>query len=124
MMEKEILRKIKGRKIESLEVCDNIFRIGFRNYTLEAQDVLRCCCEHRYFHTDDELKPFVGTKFTSLEVRDGGGKDKDYGTQDAQFLLVNTSLGTFTIVAYNEHNGYYGGFDLQFRLIMKEKRNG
>jgi hypothetical protein len=31
---------------------------------------------------------------------------------ETQFLIVDTTKGSFTIVNHNEHNGYYGGFGL------------
>lgn len=68
------------------------------------------CCEHRYMHTDDDLAHFVGAAFMGAELRDGPEVEGDYDVKECQFLLVNTSVGAFTMANYNEHNGYYGGF--------------
>lgn len=71
------------------------------------------CCESRYMHTDDNLSDFIGASLQGGEVR---AEDEigDYGAggarKDSAFLIISTSIGQFTIVNYNEHNGYYGGF--------------
>ena len=83
---------------------DDGSRIGIRD---EGQS----CCEHRYMHTDDELSDFVGAELLGAEIRGGDSESGEYGDcKDSQFLVVQTSLGEFTVVNYNEHNGYYGGF--------------
>ena len=61
-------------------------------------------------HTDDELTDFHGAEFRGAEVRDGPTKSKYGEPQESQFLIIHTSIGDFTVVNYNEHNGYYGGF--------------
>ena len=69
------------------------------------------CCEERWMATDDNLDDFAGATFIDADLRDGPTvEDKWSETKESQFLLINTSLGTFTMVNYNEHNGYYGGF--------------
>jgi hypothetical protein len=82
---------------------------------LEIWDDGQSCCEHRFMHTDDELGDFVGATFLDAEVRDGPAEDMEYGEKESQFLVISTSIGQFTVVNYNEHNGYYGGFWLQAR---------
>ena len=68
------------------------------------------CCEHRWMSTDDDLKYFVGSKLQSVEVKEGPDIEYEYGYHETCFLVVTTSLGSFTCVTHNEHNGYYGGF--------------
>ena len=70
----------------------------------------RSCCESRWMHTDDELTSFVGSILLGAEVREGPEVESDWEYKESQFLIVKTSLGEFTIVNYNQHNGYYGGF--------------
>ncbi len=89
----------------------------------------------KYFHTDDDMNYFIGSQFLSAEVRLGPEKklDKiisdwtgelapDYTDgdliQESEFLIISTNKGQFTIVSYNEHNGYYGGFDLRVNIIL------
>ena len=63
-------------------------------------------------HTDDDLAAFVGAKLLGARIADGPTIEEDYEVKESQFLIVETSLGEFTVVNYNEHNGYYGGFEL------------
>lgn len=75
------------------------------------RDEGRSCCEHRYMHTDDDLGAFVGATFEGVEVVDGPEETDQYGEpKESAFLKVRTSAGGFTVVTYNKHNGYYGGF--------------
>lgn len=78
---------------------------------IEIWDAGRSCCESRYITTDDDLSAFSGSIFNNIEIRDGGTTESEYGDpHEIQFLVVNTSLGSFTLETHNEHNGYYGGF--------------
>jgi hypothetical protein len=43
-------------------------------------------------------------------VADDSGEE-----HEAQFLIVHTNRGDFTMVSHNIHNGYYGGFAIQAR---------
>lgn len=75
------------------------------------------CCESRYMRTDDDLKHVVGGTFTGAELRDAPNEEDEYGEHQVQFLVVNTSKGSFTVANHNEHNGYYGGFGVEIRNI-------
>ena len=69
------------------------------------------CCESRYMNTDDNLADFIGASLQGAEVRAAEAEIGDYGdAKESEFLIVSTSIGQFTVVNYNEHNGYYGGF--------------
>lgn len=69
------------------------------------------CCESRYMTTDDKLDDFVGATLTGVRIETAGNRAAEYDTvHEVQFLLVDTSKGTFTMESHNEHNGYYGGF--------------
>lgn len=72
------------------------------------------CCESRYMRTDDDLSRFAGAVLTGAELRDAPSQEDEYGEMhEIQFLVVETSLGAFTVSNHNEHNGYYGGFALR-----------
>ena len=104
-----------GKTITSLaiESDDNKLLFGFTDGTgLVIFDRGQSCCEHRYMHTDDPLDAFVGAQFRGADVQDGPTDDIDYEVKESQFLIVRTSAGVFTVVNYNEHNGWYGGFDI------------
>lgn len=84
-------------------------------------------------NTDDCLSEFIGSKFVNAEIKDGpsGTVDKDEDSYDAeldawltnnteeesQFLVITTTKGQFTVVNYVEHNGFYGGFDIELEEI-------
>lgn len=79
----------------------------------------RSCCESRYMHTDDDLTYHVGATLMGAEIQDGPTIMSQYDEpKESQFLIVTTSKGQFTVVNYNEHNGYYGGFIIVCREWM------
>jgi len=100
-----------GKQIRDLSLHDDRLHIYFEDGTgIQIYDDGQSCCEERYMHTDDELCDFVGSTFLGAELRGGPTESGDFEEKESQFLLLNTSAGTFTMVNYNEHNGYYGGF--------------
>jgi len=125
----DFIAGINDKTIADIEmVNDNLLIIHLNDGSqFILEDNLQQCCEHRYMTTDDELAYFVGADLINVEKRHGGyggdGEehdidDDDYWDQDADevaFLLVTTSLGVFTIENHNEHNGYYGGFNIIVR---------
>lgn len=75
-------------------------------------DYGQTCCENRYMKTDDDLDRFIGSVLTNIELLQGGWKKVEDGEElEFIFLRVETSVGDFRVTMYNEHNGYYGGFD-------------
>jgi hypothetical protein len=106
----ETIQSMINKTITKLEIHDNALYIHFENEAIRIWDDGQSCCETRWMHTDDDLSVFVGSHFISAEVRDGPEKRSGWVDIESQFLLITTDLGTATIVNYNEHNGYYGGF--------------
>jgi hypothetical protein len=108
-----------GKQISDVRVADD--RLVFRftdNTGLALFDGGQSCCESRYMHTDDVLENFVGTILQNAEIKDGPEESGEYGdSKDSQFLVITTSKGQFTIVNYNEHNGYYGGFYIKAETL-------
>lgn len=100
------------KTIKSLEVDSNTLMIRFEDDTgINLSDDAQSCCEHRYMTCDDSLDYYVGAEYYDWETRDGGGDGGgDYSEHDIEFLIVNTSRGSFTVANHNVHNGYYGGF--------------
>ena len=98
-------------------VNDNILIIHLNDGSqFQIEDNLQQCCEYRYMTTDDKLTDFVGADLINIEIRDTGMYgDAGFGYDNISFLLVTTSLGVFTIENHNEHNGYYGGFNIIVR---------
>ena len=108
----------KNKQIASIGIYDETLLFVFDdNTTLTIFDDGQSCCEHRYMHTDDKLDDFIGATFQGAEVRDGPTEGIEYEPmKESQFLIITTSKGQFTVVNYNEHNGYYGGFSIVARL--------
>lgn len=106
----DISIQMRGEDAESLRLC---FSDGS---VIEVFDDGQSCCERRYMVCDDKLEDFKGATLTSMELRDGPTDESD-DVHEIQFLLVNTSKGTFTVSNHNEHNGYYGGFSLNIRKM-------
>ena len=103
-----------GKTIEEvwLDKEENRLMMSFTDGTgIMFYDDGQSCCEERWMATDDNLDDFAGATFIDADLRDGPTELDEWGDpKESQFLLINTSLGTFTMVNYNEHNGYYGGF--------------
>lgn len=103
------------KTITSLSVESSTLYIRFEDGTgITLSDVGQSCCERRYMTCDDALGYYVGAEYYGWETRRcSEGGDDEYNVHDIQFLLVNTSRGTFTVANHNIHNGYYGGFSIQ-----------
>lgn len=109
-------RPIKNAVVDNSD--DGCLRIKFEGGgTLEVRDDGRSCCESRYMSTDDDLSSFVGAKVVSLEAVEGPDipcEGESYGeVHETMFVKLETTMGTITLVTHNEHNGYYGGFDVE-----------
>lgn len=103
-----------GKKIEAVDFTEARLVLRFVGGDgVQFWDAGQACCESRYMTTDDDLQYHIGAKFQGVEVQDAPSRPCEYDKHDCQFLLVTTSNGVFTIETHNEHNGYYGGFDLE-----------
>lgn len=109
-----------NKEIEEVHCDEQSLIFKFKDGSqYEIEDHAQSCCEHRYMNTDDCLSEFKDSKFISAKIEDGPSVDikDDWNEKDSQFLIVTTSKGQFTVVNYNEHNGYYGGFCVELRKI-------
>jgi len=83
------------------------------------------CCESRYMTCDDDLTGYEGGQLVGIDTDAPGGgyeaKDDPDGyasdCHETQFVKVQTTKGSFTLCTHNEHNGYYGGFDLTVERV-------
>lgn len=111
----------QGERVGFFPEGTDLVAIRFDDGTgLNLWDAGQDCCEERYMTCDDDLSAFVGAKFLGAEERDGTGALKnadDSDVHETTFLVVKTSLGDFTVCTHNEHNGYYGGFNLTAREV-------
>jgi len=107
----EKLKASIGKKIKKVWLGNNRLNFLFNDDTsFYIFDDGQTCCEHRYMHTDDDLDYYKNTKLIDIEIADVQQKEDDYTIVESQFMKVKTGKGVFTVVNYNEHNGYYGGF--------------
>jgi hypothetical protein len=110
-----------GESIEHvvLDKDEDMLTIRLGSGSLKVWDDGQSCCESRYMTTDDELDTFIGAKLVNLEAVAGPDipyEGESYGdTHEQMFVKVETTAGTITLVTHNEHNGYYGGFDVRVR---------
>lgn len=103
-----------GEPITHVAEADNVLVIGLDSGSLRIWDDGQSCCESRYMMTDDQLHTFVGAKLVGLEMVAGPDLYDEVGDAHEQmFVKVETTAGTITLVTHNEHNGYYGGFDVR-----------
>lgn len=80
----------------------------------------RECCEDRYMTCDDDLSKIVGGTLARIEMKKGEDQaTEDYGVHEVTFVEIGTNECFVTIATHNEHNGYYGGFDL---MISADER--
>lgn len=119
----EAAKACRGKIIRTIKIEEDALVIAFDDRTLVLQDEASYCCERRYMSTDDPLDYWEGLVFVGYRIVPGprtGNRD-DFECHDEQFLIVETFLGSFTVVNHNRHNGYYGGFDITERLITGAK---
>lgn len=81
---------------------------------LHISDGAQYCCEHRYLTCDDDCSVLVGGKLLNVELATikeiNVPEDHDY--HDIGIVKVESDKGHIVLCTHNEHNGYYGGFDL------------
>jgi hypothetical protein len=113
--------KIVG--IEKIDYDDEAILINFDDGSrLKISDEGQSCCENRYLTCDDDLTGHEGARL--LYIGPGIGpmpedsEEEDslnHNIHDVMFVKVQTTKGSFTLCTHNEHNGYYGGFQLEVR---------
>lgn len=112
----EIMKRCAHRKIDGIVAEENHTSILFDGMELMITDNGQLCCEQRYMSTDDDTTYHVGSLFMGIALgsveEDGGDGD----VHDIQFLDIYTTLGVISVANHNEHNGYYGGFDIGLEL--------
>lgn len=108
------VEKIKGKKIISLKIEDDVLKMETAcKEFFEIFDDGQSCCEARYMETSDKLGDFIGATILDVKTVDGGETENAYGdVHEIQFLNIDTDKGLLQFATHNEHNGYYGGFDL------------
>jgi len=120
----EAAKACRGKIIRSIRIEQNELVIKFEDRTLILADIAEYCCERRYMSTDDPLHYWEGLVFVGYRIMPSSrtGHRDDESCHDEQFLIVDTFLGSFTVVNHNVHNGYYGGFDISEHLITNPQQ--
>jgi hypothetical protein len=96
-------------------------RIDFTDNTaIVLGDEGSSCCETRYMTTDDDLSYYVGATLLKVEIASAPSTPpNEYGGEhEIQFLRIITSKGVIVCETHNEHNGYYGGFNLEVYWVQ------
>lgn len=112
-----------GKGIVSAHLEDDRITLRFLDGTgIVFRDDAQSCCERRYMRTDDNLSDLHGKNFSGAEVKDGPSEEDpdSYECHDVQFLELRAEDRTVTISSHNEHNGYYGGFDIVAETLLAE----
>lgn len=105
-----------NKTIKTIEIVNDELKIGFTDgYNLLIKDAGQSCCEHRHMSTDDVLNDYIDARFTGAELRKSECVESN-DVHEVQWLIIKTDLGPITFVNHNEHNGYYGGFDVVAEL--------
>jgi hypothetical protein len=110
----KLVGKYYGLTILNVGVVDDelLFEFG-AGIKLAIVDRAQLCCESRHMSTDDDLSFYVGAKLAGIRLEGGPDLPDKYGNHETEFLIVDTTKGSFTVVNHNVHNGYYGGFELR-----------
>lgn len=119
MKKMETLQKYVGRKIAAASLADDRLALTFDDGArIVIYDDGQSCCEYRYMTTDDDPNSLVGHELRYIESKSGPNKEDAYdGAHEIAFLEIGTDQNFITIANHNEHNGYYGGFDLTIREV-------
>lgn len=105
-----------GKVITGIETLPDEIKIDFQDGTkIRIYDGGQLCCERRYMTFDDDPADLLTKRWKHATVK--GTKDltvdHDYDSHEVEFLEIMTEDGShITIANHNEHNGFYGGFDL------------
>lgn len=121
--ENEFTQGCLGKKITDIEIVDDALMLEFQDSEwLRLLDDAQFCCESRYMSTDDVFKDYTGGYLLGIRVQDAPDIDDPVSNaHECQFLVIKTTKGEFTIVNHNQHNGYYGGFNLKSYANLNEK---
>ena len=112
--------KYYGRTITAAAMKDNTLSMTFEDgVTIDIFDNGQSCCETRYMRTDDDVFDIVGHKLVGLLSKDVDVKpapEVEYAdANEVIFFEVKTDKNSIVFSNHNEHNGYYGGFDMTIR---------
>lgn len=107
-----------GKQLYSVKLVRDELVLKFEDHTgVAIYDDGQSCCESRYMVCDDDLTQFAGAVLIGAALKDVEYSSSNYGDHEIQFLEIVTTAGSFTLASHNEHNGYYGGFNLKAKNV-------
>ena len=116
-MNDEAIKLLFGKTITGLELKDGQLTLTLEDRVkLKLRDNVQSCCESRYMGTDDNLADHIGSQLLGVRVLDAPDQDAGGDVHEVQFLIIDTDKGGLTISNHVEHNGYYGGFDIEVEI--------
>lgn len=121
-MEHEKCEKYYGKTIQNawMDKESNRFFIIFCDaLKIFINDQGQSCCEHRYMTCDDNPLDLVGKKLTEVKVKNLIRDDGSDDSHEIAFLEIIAGDASVNFATHNEHNGYYGGFDLKIEEVLK-----
>jgi hypothetical protein len=82
-------------------------------YSVVICNEQNCCENWGYLASEDDLSNFVGGRLLDVVTTDEALNTKilkpySLQTEECIFVTFKTDKGDFQLVAYNQHNGYYG----------------
>ena len=84
---------------------------------VRIKDQFSLCCESRFMRTDDDLTDIIGGRILGIEIKPCATYTESMEPGEIEFLEIATDKGFVTISNHNDHNGYYGGFDIGLKQI-------
>lgn len=117
------LASFAGEKIACLAVESDALTLTFDSgRAVVVRDDGQSCCEERSMTCDDDLAYHAGATFLGAEIAEAPNIDDPNGEDhEVQFLRIKTSLGIVTVANHNRHNGYYGGFWVEAKVVEAEQ---
>ncbi len=112
--------KFYGMRIEKASFDGGSILLDMGNdIVIEIYDDRQSCCEKRYLNVhSDELQTLGGDTLRSIGVKWTTQKDDAGDYHEVAFCEIRTEDNTVSFSTHNEHNGYYGGFDLRVEVLQ------
>lgn len=110
--DEDVIAQCIGQPLLLARIEDTRLHLTFPGGTLTLDDQGADCCATHYITCDDDLAR-VGGDLVYVRVDDAPSiEDPNGECHDVEFLTVRTTTDTFQCANHNEHNGYYGGFQV------------
>lgn len=106
---RDVVNRNLGKTLGLAKLENDRLFLEFTDGTfLALSDTAQYCCESRWMEVDHDMTFYAGSSLLGVRVEPGQGEHD----AECAFLWIDTSYGSFEAKTYNEHNGYYGGFEI------------